>query len=66
MNQMVRTTLDLEQYQCRTCGRFFYINTMDRKPLDLDFGCPYGCDDNGRHVRDIETNITRVKDIAQS
>ena len=55
MNQLVRTTLVLEQYQCRRCGRLFYINTMDRSSMDFDFGCPYGCDDSGRHVRDIKT-----------
>jgi hypothetical protein len=63
MNQLVRTTLELEQYQCRTCGRFFYINTMDRSPLDLDFGCPYGCDDNGRHVQNVLTEIKDVEDL---
>jgi hypothetical protein len=31
-----------------------------RSPLDLDFGCPYGCDDNGRHIRDIRTEIKGV------
>ena len=60
MNQLVRTTLNLEQYQCRGCGRFFYINAMDRSSLDLDFGCPYGCDDNGKHVRDIDTEVKHV------
>lgn len=39
---------------------------MDKSELDFDFGCPYGCDDNGKHVRDIETNITQVKDVPQS
>jgi len=60
MNQLVRTALELEQYQCRQCGRLFYINAMDRGSLDLDFGCPYGCDDNGRHVRDIRTQVKGV------
>ena len=60
MNQLVRTTLELEQYQCRGCKRMFYINEMDRSPLDLDFGCPYGCDDNGTHIRSISTEVKRV------
>jgi hypothetical protein len=60
MNQLVRTTLNLEQYQCQRCGRFFYINALDRGSLDLDFGCPYGCDDNGKHTRDISTEIKEV------
>jgi len=63
MNQLVRTTLELEQYQCRSCGRLFYINAVDRSPLDLDFGCPYGCDDKGRHIRNILTNIKDVADL---
>lgn len=57
MNQLVRRTLNLEQYRCLRCGRLFYVNAMDRRDLDLDFGCPYGCEDNGRHVRDIRTEV---------
>jgi len=60
MNQLVRTTLNLEQYQCQSCGRLFYINGLDRCAMDLDFGCPYGCDDNGRHICDIRTEIKDV------
>ena len=63
MEQLVRTTLNLEQYQCKCCRRMFYINRMDRSKYDLEFGCPYGCDDAGQHVRDIYTNIENVKDI---
>jgi len=63
MNQLVRTTLDLEQYQCRSCGRFFYINAMDKSSLDLNFGCPYACDDNGRHVRDIKAEVKEVEEV---
>jgi len=62
MNELVRKTLEIEQHQCRSCGRLFYINTMDKSWLDLDFGCPYGCGDNGRHVRDIKTEVEQVKD----
>ncbi len=63
MNQLVRTTLHLEQYRCQRCGRLFYINALDRTDLDLDFGCPYGCDDNGRHVQDIRTEVTDVRGV---
>jgi len=66
MDRLVRTTLELEQYQCRKCGRFFYINRMEKNSLDLDFGCPYGCDDNGRHVRNIKTEIRRVDEMPES
>ena len=60
MNRLVRTTLHLEQYRCLHCGRLFYINALDRRELDLDFGCPYGCDDNGRHVGDIRAEVKGV------
>lgn len=63
MNQLVRTTLNLGQYQCRRCGRLFYISGMDRSSLDLDFGCPYGCDDNGEHVRDLRTEVKEVAEV---
>lgn len=52
--------MNLEQYQCRECGRFFYVSSMDRRGMDLDFGCPYGCDDNGEHVRDLHAEIKEV------
>lgn len=65
MDSLVRKTLELEQCQCRKCGRFFYINKMDKSYLDLDFGCPFSCDDNGRHVRDIKTEIKEVKEVTQ-
>ena len=60
MNRLVRTTLHLEQYRCLRCGRLFYIDAMDRRDLDLDFGCPYGCDDNGRQVGDIRAEVKGV------
>ncbi len=66
MNHLARTTLDLEEYQCRRCGRFFYINKADRNSFDLDFGCPYGCDDNGRHTRNIHAEVQEVKDVLQT
>ena len=62
MNHLVRTTLKLEQHQCRACGRLFYIAALDRSPLDINFGCPYGCDDNGRHVRNLHTEIKAVEE----
>ena len=60
MDQLIRTTMNLEQYRCLRCGQLFYVNATDRRELDLDFGCPYGCDDNGRHVRDIRTQVKGV------
>ena len=61
MGSLLGETLELEQYQCRKCGRFFYVNKMEKSSLDLDFGCPFSCDDNGRHVSDLKTGIKEVK-----
>ncbi len=65
MNALAGKSLNLEQYQCRKCGRFFFIKGTDRDSLDLDFGCPYGCDDNGRLVRNIKTEIKEVEENPQ-
>ena len=65
MDKSVKTKLELQQYQCRKCGRFFYINGLDRGEYDIDFGCPYACDDNGRHVRNIKTKIQQVDDVPE-
>ena len=62
---MNHTTLWLGEYQCTRCGRLFYIDPVERHPLDLDFGCPYGCDDNGTHVRDIKADIEHLADGGQ-
>jgi hypothetical protein len=47
---MNQEPLNLEQYRCRKCGRLFCIKAGERHPLDVDFGCPYGCDDNGERI----------------
>ncbi len=59
------TDLVLEQYQCRHCGRFFYINKSDKSGFDFGFGCPYGCDDNSRHVRTMQIDIREVREVEQ-
>jgi hypothetical protein len=53
--------LTLEEYWCRKCGRLFYINAVDRHPLNMDFGCPHGCDDGSERLRDI---VAEIKDTA--
>jgi len=53
----------LEEYRCRKCGRVFYINAAERSNLDLDFGCPYGCDDNGRYVGAVRAEATQGKEV---
>ena len=52
----------LEEYRCRKCGRLFYIDAVERHSLDLDFGCPYGCDDNGERQRDVVGQIRETPD----
>ena len=57
-----RNAVTLEQYRCRCCGRQFHINKGDRSSFDLDFGCPYGCDDNGEHHGDTQVQIRPAKE----
>jgi hypothetical protein len=59
---MNHATLNLEEYRCRKCGRLFYIDGMDRHPLNLDFGCPHGCDGGSEHVRDVVAEIKEAVD----
>ena len=56
-------TLNLEAYRCRKCGRAFYIDGRERSDLDLDFGCPYGCDDNGRHIGAVRAEAAGAKEV---
>jgi hypothetical protein len=60
MKQVVQETLNLEEYQCQGCRRSFYINGTNRSSLDLDFGCPYGCDDNGQHTGNIRAEVKKT------
>ena len=59
MNHLVRQELDLEQYQCSMCGRFFYLNKLDISSLDLDFRCPY-CDSTGGFFDQPIEILTRI------
>ena len=60
MGESSRKTLRLEEYLCQRCDKSFYIESGDRGSLDLDFGCPYGCDDNGEHIRSLRSEIREV------
>jgi len=53
----------LEQYQCETCGRFFYINKGDKSSFDINYGCPYGCDDAGSLIRILTVMVVEKKEI---
>ena len=52
----------LRELQCRICKRKFYV-TPDVEDIedieDIEFGCPHGCDDNGKAIRKIETVIIK-------
>ena len=59
---MNQPTLNLEEYRCRKCGRVFYIDAVDRHPLNLDFGCPHGCDDGSERMQDIVVETKEAVD----
>ena len=61
MKTLSKSTLQLEEYRCRRCNRSFYIESGDRGSLEFDFGCPYGCDDDGRYIRSISTEAKHVR-----
>jgi hypothetical protein len=61
MSGSSRSILELEEYRCRRCNRQFYIESGDLGSLEFDVGCPYGCDDNGRCIRSISTEVKHVK-----
>jgi len=60
---MKHATLSLEGYRCRQCGRGFYVNAAERRDLDLDFSCPYGCDDNGRYIGAVRAEAAGAKEV---
>ncbi len=64
MNELVGRMLWLEEYRCRRCHRLFYVESGDRGNMELDFGCPFGCDDNGEHVCSLGSAIREVMDEA--
>lgn len=69
MDQLVRTTLELEQYECERCGRFFYINKIGTINNSPPYICPYGCTDStgdnfeGMHTKTLRTEVKEVTAI---
>jgi len=59
---MNQATLNLEEYRCRKCRRLFYIDAADCHPLNLDFGCPHGCDDESERMRGIVAEMKEAMD----
>lgn len=62
INRLVRTTLNLEQWQCQKCGFFWYANDLPQIEKSVDWGCPQGCDDAGEHVRTFKAEIQHVEE----
>jgi hypothetical protein len=63
MSQQEYDTIQIEQYRCRRCNRRFYVNSGERSEFDLDFGCPYGCDDNGCLIGAVRFVVTDMKEV---
>ena len=69
IKQLVRTTLELEQFECEKCGRFVYINKMDLalKQKDKDKviipDCPFECWSETKHRRTIIVEVREVIDL---
>ena len=61
MEQLVRTTLELRQYQCNGCGLLFYFDRKDDNTEGL--GCPYGCDKEVELTRIFNTEIKKVDEV---
>jgi hypothetical protein len=61
MDKAVCKPLNLEKYRCRCCGRYFYISRGGKTGCDLEFGCPYGCDDNGLHIADLRAAVIALR-----
>jgi hypothetical protein len=53
----------LIQYECETCGRYFYVKEGDKSELDIEFGCPFGCDDAGKPARKIIFETKSITDL---
>lgn len=67
IKQLVRTTLDLEQFECEKCGRMVYINSMDleavreRKGKVIIPDCPFDCWCETKHMRTLKAEVSEVK-----
>ncbi|WAM22646.1 MAG: hypothetical protein OI715_00705 (plasmid) [Candidatus Methanoperedens sp.] len=53
----------LIQIECETCGRYFYVKEGDKSNLDIEFGCPFGCDCAGKPVRKIIFETKSITDL---
>ena len=56
--------LTLEQYECQTCKKKFYINTDDTQELQ-EFACPFCEDSNVLNVREFDVEILSIGVVKQ-
>ena len=67
INQLVRPTLELEQFECEKCRRMVYINKMDLEALKKDKDkviipdCPFECWSETKHRRTLRVDVREVK-----
>jgi len=57
--KMKEVKMLIKHYKCGTCKRHFCIPWGERTSFDVDFGCPYGCDDAGELISSGEAVIPR-------
>lgn len=66
MPQLIRTTLNLEQFECDKCGRMVYIDGIDLEAMRDEKGkiiipdCPFDCWSETKHRRTLIVNVERV------
>jgi hypothetical protein len=63
VNHFTPPDAHLIQYECETCGRYFYVKEGDKSELDIEFGCPFGCDCAGKPVRKIIFETKSITDL---
>tara|TARA_Y100000310_G_scaffold247602_1_gene253243 strand:- start:18754 stop:18972 length:219 start_codon:yes stop_codon:yes gene_type:complete len=50
-------------YRCRVCERVWYVEEREITAFDVDYGCPFGCDDNGKRLGRVEQGeLVRAKE----
>ena len=57
---MKKIPITLEQYECVTCKRKWYINTEDK--INNKMICPYECNCRGNVVRKFDMVIHKYED----
>jgi len=61
--RMKKIPITLEQYQCISCGRKWYVNTQDK--IGNEMTCPYNCECIGNLTRKFDMIINNYEEYAQ-